>query len=72
MVMDPLEKVTLDWTEKFTYFNSFLSNEEREQLRLMILNDIDVFAWSHSDMIGINPIVASHKLNIIPAARPVR
>ena len=38
----------------------------------MLLNNIDVFSWSHSDVIGINPTVASHKLNIIPTARPVR
>ena len=70
--MDPLEKVTLDGPEKFTYINSLLSNEEREQLRLMLFNNIDVFAWNHSDMIGINPTVAYHKLNIIPVARLVR
>ena len=70
--MDPLEKLTLDGPEKFTYIISFLSNEEREQLRLMLLSNIDVFAWNHSDMIGINPTMACHKLNIIPAARPVR
>ena len=62
----------LDGLEKFTYVSSLLSNEEMEQLQLILLNNIDVFAWSHSDMVGINPTVASHKLNIIPAARPIR
>ena len=52
--MDPLEKVTLDGLEKFTYINSLLSDEENEQLRLVLLNNIDVFAWSHSDVVGIN------------------
>ena len=33
---------------------------------------MDVFAWTHSGMAGINPIHASHKLNVIPSARPVR
>ena len=42
--MDFLEKVTLDGLEKFTYISSLLSNEEMEQLRLMLLNNIDVFA----------------------------
>ena len=28
--MDPLEKVTLDGLEKFTYISSLLSNEERQ------------------------------------------
>ena len=38
----------------------------------MLLNNIDVFAWGHSDMVWINLTVASHKLNIIPVARSVR
>ena len=70
--MDPLEKGTLDGLENFTYISSLMSNEGREQLRLMLLNNIDVFAWSHSDMIGINPTMASHKLNIIPLTRLIR
>ena len=70
--MDPLEKVALDGLEKFTYVNSLLSNQESEQLQLVLLNNIDVFIWSHSDMVGINPMVASHKLNIILAVRPIR
>ena len=70
--MDPLEKVTLDGPEKFTYIISLLSNEEREQLRLMLLNNINVFSWSHLDMVGINPTLASHKLNTIPTAILVR
>ena len=33
---------------------------------------MDVFAWTHSTMVGINPVHASHKLNVIPLVRPVR
>ena len=72
LAVDPLEKVTLDRPEKFTYINSLLTNEEREQLVLVLLNNIDVFAWSHLDMVGINSTTTSHKLNIIPTAKPVR
>ena len=67
--MDPLEKVMLDGPEKFTYASSL---HEKEQLRLVLLNNVDVFSWSHSDMVGISSTVASHKLNIIPMARSVR
>ena len=72
MVVDPLEKVTLDGLEKFTYISYHLSNEERKRLLLVLLNNIDVFTWIHSDMIGINATVASHKLNIILEAKLVR
>ena len=64
--------MTLDKSEKFTYISSLLSNEERELLQLVLLKNIDVFAWSNSNMVGINPTVASNKLNIIPTAKPVR
>ena len=33
---------------------------------------MDIFTWTHSNMAGINPEHASHKLNIIPSTRPVR
>ena len=70
--MDSLEKVTLEGPEKFTYVSSLLSNEDREQLRLVLMNNIDVFTWSHLDMVRINPTMASHKLNVIPADKLVR
>ena len=33
---------------------------------------MDVIAWTHSDMADINPVHASHKLNVIPSTKPVR
>ena len=44
LVVDPLEKVMFDGPKKLTYISSLLSDEEREQLRLVLLNNIDVFA----------------------------
>ena len=70
--MDPLEKVMLDGPKKFTYASSLMIDDEKEQLRLAPLSNIEVFTWSHWDMVGINPTVASHKLNIISTAKPVR
>ena len=31
-----------------------------------------MFAWNHSDMTGINPVNAFHKLNVLPSARLIR
>ena len=70
--MDPLEEIELDRPERFTYVSSLLSNEEREQVRLTLLRNINVFAWRHSDMVRINPTVASQKLNVFPTAKLVR
>ena len=37
-----------------------------------LYSNIDIFSWTYSDMTGISPMHASHKLNVIPSARPVR
>ena len=70
--MDPLETVALDGPEKFTYVSTLLSSDGKEQLRCILLGTADVFAWSHSNMTEIDPTLASHKLNIIATAKPVR
>ena len=71
--MDPLEAVALDRLEKFTHVSStLLSSEEKEQLRHVLLGNADVFAWCHLDMAGIDPTLASHKLNVIAMVKPVR
>ena len=48
--MDPLETIALDWPERFTYASTLLSSEEKEQLQHVLLGNVDVFAWSHSDI----------------------
>ena len=30
------------------------------------------FAWSHADMVGINPETITYKLNVHPEVRPVK
>ena len=62
----------LDEPEKFTYVSSLLSSEEKEQLQRVLLRNIDMFAWNPSDMTGIDSMLASHKLNVNPSAKPVR
>ena len=70
--MDPLESILLGWLDKHTYVSSFLAREEKERLWQALLCNIDVFAWTHSDMIGISPAHASHRLNVVPSAMLIR
>ena len=44
----------------------------KEQIQHVLLHNMDVFAWTHSGMADINLVHASHKLNVIPSARPIR
>ena len=37
-----------------------------------LLGNVDIFVWSYSDMTGIGPTLASHKLSVIATAKPVR
>ena len=34
--------------------------------------NIDMFAWSHEDIPGIDPSVITHRLNVHPSSKPVR
>ena len=47
---------------------------ETDQLHLIdfLRKNADIFVWSPKEMLGINPKVAQHWLNIDPKARPVR
>ena len=55
-----------------TYVSSLLTEEERAQLQEVLKANADVFAWVHSNMTGISTVNTSHKLNVLPSARPVR
>ena len=49
-----------------------LAPSMKSQLVEFLRENVDVFAWSHEDMVGIDPEVMSHRLNIDPRFRPVR
>ena len=70
--MDPLESILLGGSDKHTYVSSLMSREEKERLQQVLFYNINVFAWTHSDMTGISPSHASHKLNVVPSARSIR
>ncbi|XP_074356818.1 uncharacterized protein LOC141696593 [Apium graveolens] len=51
---------------------SQLDEEMRGGLTRFLIANLDVFAWSHSDMIGIDPEVMCHRLNILPNCKGIR
>ena len=72
LAIDPLESILLGELDKHIYVSSLLSKEEKEKLRQVFLGNIDVFAWTHPDMTCISLKHASHKVNVVPYAKPVR
>ena len=44
----------------------------RTRLIRFLKENLDVFAWRHEDMLGIDPEVIQHKLNVNPERKPVQ
>ena len=72
LAVDPLDSMSLAELDKSTYVSYLLFDVEKEQIRRVLLHNMDVFTWTHSDMADINPVHASHKSNVIPSARLIR
>ncbi|KAF7142245.1 hypothetical protein RHSIM_Rhsim05G0166400 [Rhododendron simsii] len=49
-----------------------LPAEKKKALIVLIREYIDVFAWNYDEMPGLDPGVTTHKLNVVPSARPVK
>ena len=49
-----------------------LSCELKEELTRFLKANLDVFMWTHEDMVGIHPDVMCHRLNINPDFKPIQ
>ena len=49
-----------------------MKEKTKQDLVQFLKENIDVFAWSHEDMPGIDPNVITHRLNVYPSSKPVR
>lgn len=58
--------------EKVLKIGSRLVPEVCEALVKFLKANLDVFAWSHEDMVGIDPAVMCHHLNIDPSKKGAR
>lgn len=68
-VVDSLQPLCLSHeTDQITYTSSLLTQDELELLGNMLQHNKDIFAWTHSNMLEIHPVVASHKLNVSPTS----
>ncbi|CAL2266599.1 unnamed protein product [Prunus armeniaca] len=60
-----------DKPERKVQIGSSLSQEEKAELAAFLKNNKDVFAWSPSDMRGIEPQIICHRLHVNPAIKPI-
>ena len=58
-------------TPKLISISKSLSHTEKQDLKSLIWEYIDVFAWSNEDMLGLDPHLAMHRLNIKLDSEPV-
>ena len=68
-----LEDIPLDENdpEKYTRVGVSMEKKTKRDLIQFLKKSIDVFAWSHEDMPGIDPSVITHRLNVHPFSKPV-
>ncbi|GJW16733.1 reverse transcriptase domain-containing protein [Tanacetum coccineum] len=59
-------------SEQLVTINARLSPECKYELRKLLRENLDVFAWKPSDVIGIPRHIAKHSLNDNPSKEPVR
>ncbi|XP_059635280.1 uncharacterized protein LOC132277439 [Cornus florida] len=74
LTTEPLYEVKINHEkpDQTTRVGTKLTEEEKLELTDFLTQNIDVFAWSHSDMPGINPVVSCHSLNVDLNAKPVK
>ena len=69
-----LEKVTLDSSrpERITRIGTLASWLVRQTFTVFLRDNQDVFAWTHEDMLEIDPSVIVHRLNVSPSFSLIR
>ena len=70
---ETLEDIPLDEDDlgKSIRIGADLEGKIKKDLIHFLRENIDVFAWSHEDIPGINPSVITHRLNVYPSSKPV-
>ncbi|XP_072066796.1 uncharacterized protein [Arachis hypogaea] len=57
---------------KYTFVGTAISKDELPTIENFLQANADLFAWTPSDMPGIDPQIISHKLAINPSVRPIQ
>ena len=59
-------------TMKVTKVGTRLSTVLKSRIVEFLKQNLDVFAWTYEDMLGIGNKVIEHKLNVDPTKKPVQ
>ena len=71
---EEIREVPIDEADpsKVMRVGAFLSDEMQSQIISFLKVNASTFAWTTSDMKGIDPAVKSHELNVDPTFKPIR
>ncbi|KAJ9544403.1 LOW QUALITY PROTEIN: hypothetical protein OSB04_024110 [Centaurea solstitialis] len=69
-----LEEVVVDHKhpDRKVFVGATLTPDIKNSIISFFQEHSDCFAWSHEDMVGIDPNIISHKLNVDPTFKPVK
>ncbi|KAG9449428.1 hypothetical protein H6P81_009393 [Aristolochia fimbriata] len=72
--VDELKKVDLGTAEdpRPTFLSASLTADEEVEYMALLREYRDIFAWNYTEMPGLDPRVAVHKLAVHPSVRPVK
>ena len=72
--IEALENIPLDESnlERYNRVGADLEEKTKKDLVQFLKKNIDVFAWSHKDMPGIDHSIITHRLNVSPSFKPIR
>ena len=70
---EALEDIPLDENnpKRYTRFGADMEKKTKQDLIQFLKKNIDVFAWSHKDMPGIDPSIISYRLNVCSSTKPI-
>ena len=73
-LIERLEEVLLDDSKpnRTTKIGTLASLMVHQAITTFLKDNQDVFAWSHEDMPGIDPLIMVHRLNMSPSFLPIR
>ena len=73
-LVEKLEEVFLDDSnhERTTKIGTLASPVVRQALTTFLRSNQDVFAWTYEDMLGIDPSIIIHRLNVSPSFPPIQ
>ncbi|XP_013633200.1 uncharacterized protein LOC106363778 [Brassica napus] len=65
----PIDDTDPNWTARI---GAYLSEDMQQSVLNFLKMNVSTFAWSMSDMKGIDPAIKTHELNVDPTFKPIR